>query len=206
VVCDKPIRVLVAEDMQILRDTITELMTLRSDFEVVAAVAKGSDLVVAAGRARPDVALFDVNLPDIGGLELVSELRGRAPMCRLLAYTAVERPGVVWEALRAGVHGFLPKDVSFAQLTEAVRKVHLGERVFDTKLLSEALEQGDNPLTPKERTVLHLTALGSSVDQIAGNLHLAQGTVRNHLAHVITKLSARNRIDAVRIADLRGWI
>ena len=200
------IRVLVAEDMRILRDTMVALLGLEDDLEVVAELASGDEIVPAALRCRPDVALIDIDLPVIDGLTSAAELHERLPQCRTLILTGLGRPGTLRRALAAKVWGFMVKDSPSQQLLDAVRRVAQGERVIDTKLAVAALEAADNPLSPREAEVLKRHAAGASATEIAAEMHLSYGTVRNYLASAVTKLSARNRVEAARIADENDWL
>ncbi|MET8002252.1 response regulator transcription factor [Nonomuraea glycinis] len=200
------IRVLIAEDMRILRDTLVALLELEDDLKVVAELSSGADVVPAALEHRPDVAVLDIDLPGADGLTAAAELRRRLPQCRTLILTGLGRPGTLRRALAAQVSGFLVKDAPAQELLDAVRRVAMGERVIDANLALAALETTENPLSPREAEVLRQHANGASVAEIAGEVHLTYGTVRNYLASAVTKLGARNRVDAARIADEAGWL
>jgi two-component system, NarL family, response regulator DesR len=200
------IRVLVAEDMQILRDTLAALLGLEDDIDVVAEVTDGDAIVPAAAAAQPDVALVDIDLPATDGLTAAGLLHQQCPGCKVLILTALGKPGNLRRALAAHVAGFLPKDTPAATLIDAVRKVSAGQRVFDPQLALSALEVPDSPLAPREAEVLRRFATGAGPAEIAAELYLSYGTVRNYLASAVTKLGARNRVDAVRIAAEAGWL
>lgn len=200
------IRVLVAEDMQILRDTLAALLGLEDDIEVVARVCDGNAIVPAATAQRPDVAVVDIGLPGRDGLAAAADLREQCPRCRVLILTVLGKPGFLRRALAVGVAGFLPKETPAAELVDAVRKVAAGERVIDPKLAVAALEIPGNPLSPREAEVLRRFAGGAGPADIAAEMFLSYGTVRNYLASAVTKLGARNRVDAVRIAAEAGWL
>ncbi|MED7930468.1 response regulator transcription factor [Nonomuraea sp. LP-02] len=200
------IRVLIAEDMRILRDTLVALLELEDDLKVVAALSSGEDVVPAALEHRPDVAVIDIDLPGSDGLTAAAELRRRLPQCHTLILTGLGRPGTLRRALAAQVSGFLVKDAPAQELLDAVRRVAKGERVIDTKLALAALETTESPLSPREAEVLRRHANGASAAEIAVEVHLTYGTVRNYLASAVTKLGARNRVDAARIADEAGWL
>ena len=200
------IRVLLAEDMRILRDTLVAVLNLQDDIEVVTEVSSGDAIVPAALRDRPDVAVVDIDLPSVDGLTASAELRERCPDCKILILTVLGNPGTLRRALAAHVDGFLVKDTPAAQLADAVRKIAAGERVIDQHLALAALEVPESPLSPREAEVLRLFASGADPAEIAANAHLSYGTVRNYLASAVTKLGARNRIDAVRIAAESGWL
>ena len=200
------IRVLVAEDMRILRDTLVAVLNLEDDIEVVAEVADGDAIVPAALDRRPDVTVLDIDLPGIDGLSAAAQLHEQRPDCKVLILTVLGKPGNLRRALAAHVAGFLVKDTPAAELADAVRKVAAGHRVIDPQLALAALEIPDNPLSPREAEVLQRFAAGAGPAEIATAVHLSYGTVRNYLASAVTKLGARNRVDAVRIAAEAGWL
>jgi two-component system response regulator DesR len=200
------IQVLIAEDMRILRESLVALLELEDDLEVVAALATGADILPAAIEHRPDVAVLDIDLPGVDGLTAAAELHRRLPRCRTLILTGLARPGTLRRAVGAHVSGFLDKDAPSQELIDTIRKVAAGERVIDPTLALAALETADNPLTPREAEVLRRHAAGSSAAEIATEMHLSYGTVRNYLAAAVTKLGARNRVDAARIAERAGWL
>ena len=200
------IRVLLAEDMHMIRAALTALLRLESDIEVVAEVTKGDEIVPEALRVRPDVAVVDIDLPVIDGITDAAALRERLPSCRILVLTAMGRPGNVRRALAAGIEAFLVKDAPGDRLADAIRRTAAGLRVLDPELVSAAMEYGESPLTPRETTVLKEAARGASAEDIAAALHLSPGTVRNYLTGAITKTGARNKIDAIRIAQDAGWL
>jgi two-component system response regulator DesR len=200
------VRVLIAEDMRILRDTLIALLELEDDLEVVAQLASGDDIVPAALQHHPDVAVLDIDLPGTDGLTAAAELHERLPRCRTLILTGLGRSGTLRRALAAHVSGFMVKDAPAQELVEAVRRVAAGDRVIDPKLALAALDQGDNPLSPREAEVLKRYAAGASAAEIAAEIYLSYGTVRNYLASAVTKLGARNRVDAAHIANEAGWL
>jgi two-component system response regulator DesR len=200
------IRVLVAEDMRILRDTLVAVLNLEDDIDVVAEVASGDQIVPRAVAERPDVAVLDIDLPGCDGLAAAAALREQRPGCRVLILTVLDRPGDLRRALAARVTGFLAKDTPAADLVDAVRRVAAGQRVIDPQLALRALEGPSSPLSPREADVLRRFAAGAGPAEIAAAVHLSYGTVRNYLASAVTKLGARNRVDAVRIASEAGWL
>jgi two-component system response regulator DesR len=200
------IRVLVAEDMRILRDTLVAVLNLEDDIDVVAEVASGDQIVPRAVADRPDVAVLDIDLPACDGLAAAAALREQCPGCRVLILTVLGRPGDLRRALAARVTGFLAKDTPAADLVDAVRRVAAGQRVIDPQLALHALEVPSSPLSPREADVLRRFAAGAGPAEIAAAVHLSYGTVRNYLASAVTKLGARNRVDAVRIASEAGWL
>lgn len=200
------VRVLVAEDMQILRDTLVAVLSLEDDLEVVGEVSTGDAVVSAATALRPDVAVVDIDLPGVDGLTAAASLRERLPECRVLILTALAVPANLRRALAVQVAGFLGKDAPSQELIAAVRRIAAGERVIDPRLAVAALEVPQNPLSPREAEILARFAEGRDPSDIAAELHLSYGTVRNYLASAVTKLGARNRVDAIRLAEQSGWL
>jgi two-component system, NarL family, response regulator DesR len=200
------IRVLLAEDMRILADTLAAVLSLEDGIEVVAQVSDGDAIVPTALSVRPDVAVVDIDLPGTDGLTAAAGLSERCPGCQVLILTVLGRPGYLRKALAAGVAGFLPKDITAAQLVSAVRAVAAGEKVIDPQLAVAALEVAGSPLSPQEAEVLRRLAAGAGPRDIAAAMCLSYGTVRNYLASAVTKLGARTRVDAVRIAAEAGWL
>ncbi len=200
------IRVLLAEDQAMTRGALAALLGLAGDIEVVAQVGRGDEVVPAALASRPDVALLDIEMPGGDGLTVAAELRRRLPSCRALILTTFGRPGYLRRAMESGVVGFLVKDAPASELATAIRRAMAGERVIDPTLAAAALTEGNNPLTEREREVLAAAAPGASVAEIADRLALSEGTVRNYLSTAIQKLNARNRVEAARIAEEKGWL
>jgi two-component system response regulator DesR len=200
------IRVLLAEDQGMMRGALALLLNLEADIEVVAQVERGDEVVAAALAARPDVALLDIEMPGLSGLDAAAQLRTALPGCRVLIVTTFGRPGYLRRAMDAGASGFLVKDGPVEELAAAIRRVLAGERVVDPALATAALAAGPNPLTDRERDVLAAAADGSTIADIAARLHLSESTVRNYLSAVIGKTGARNRMEALQSARSRGWM
>ncbi|MEU1877121.1 response regulator transcription factor [Streptosporangium sp. NPDC020072] len=200
------IRVLLAEDMHMIRAALVALLRLEPDIEVVAEVTGGDEIMPAALRTRPDVAVLDIELPVVDGITASVELRERLPGCRVLVLTAMGQPGQVRRALAEGIEAFLVKDAPGDRLADAIRRTAQGLRVLDPELVATALAYGASPLTPRETTVLREAALGAPAEEIAARLHLSAGTVRNYLTGAIAKTGARNKVEAIRIAQDVGWI
>ncbi|WP_017541267.1 MULTISPECIES: response regulator transcription factor [Nocardiopsis] len=200
------IRVILAEDMHMVRGALVSLLGLEDDIEVVAELVSGDEILPAVLRHRPDVAIIDIDLPGKDGLTAATEIRDKAPDTRTLILTSLGKPGTMRRALEAKVGGFLLKDAPPKELADAVRGVNSGRRVVDGELALAAFETEECPLTPRELDVLRLAADGIDVTDIAGRLFLTAGTVRNYLTSATTKLNARNRVDAIRIAGEAGWI
>ncbi|GAA3201860.1 response regulator [Dactylosporangium siamense] len=200
------ISVLLAEDQHLIRGALAALLRLEADITVVAEVGDGDAVVGLALRTRPDVAVLDLGLPGRDGLSAAIELRSALPSCRSLLVTGVARPGDLRRAMAAHVAGFLLKHATPEQMTDAIRRLAAGQRVIDPALAVLAWETPDNPLTERELQVLRLAATGAPAADIARQLFLSVGTVRNHLTAAATKLHARNRVDAIRIATETGWL
>ena len=200
------IRLLLADDQELVRSALAALLTLEQDFEVVAAVGRGDEVVAAAQASNPDVALLDIEMPGIDGLAAAHVLTQEVPGCRSLILTTFGRPGYLQRAMESGAHGFVVKDAPAEQLADAIRRVAVGERVVDPVLAAETLTRGISPLTARERDVLVAARPGSTVSEIAALLFLSEGTVRNYLSAGIAKVGARNRAEAIRTAEERGWL
>jgi two-component system, NarL family, response regulator DesR len=200
------IRVLIAEDQGMVRGALATLLALEDDIEMVAQCSRGDEVVAAALAALPDVALLDIEMPGIDGLEAAAQLHRALPACVIIILTTFGRPGYLRRAMEAGATGFVVKDGPADQLAVSIRRAVAGERVIDTALAAAALSDGSNPLTPRERDVLHAASAGATIATIAKSLFLSQGTVRNYLSSAIQKTGARNRIEAVRAAEQHGWL
>ena len=200
------IRLLLADDQALVRGALAALLELEPDFTVVAQVGRGDEVVEAARAHDANVALLDVEMPGIDGLAAARELGLKYPQCRSLIVTTFGRPGYLRRAMESGASGFVVKDTPAAQLADAVRRVASGLRVVDPALAAESLASGDSPLTERETDVLRVVQRGGSVSDIARELHLSEGTVRNHLSSAIGKTGARNRSDAASVADRQGWL
>ncbi|MGW8886183.1 response regulator [Streptomyces sp. NPDC055749] len=200
------IRLIIAEDVPVLRGALVALLQMEHDFQVVAEVDHWDDILPTALEFRPDVAVIDIGLPGTDGLTSVAKLRSCFPSCRLLIITSLDTTASLRRALAAQVDGYLLKNALPSDLIQAIRKVVAGQRVIDPQLALWALDGPARPLTPREVSVLRLTAEGEDVGVIAQELHLSTGTVRNYLTAIVRKLGARNRVDAVRIARENGLI
>jgi len=201
-----PIRLLLADDQALVRGALAALLDLEPDFEVVAQVGRGDEVVEAARSSRADVALLDVEMPGVDGIQAAALLRSTLPACRSLIVTTFGRPGYLRRAMEAGASGFVVKDTPSGQLADAVRRVASGLRVVDPALAAESLASGASPLTAREAEVLAVAGEGGTIGDIARRVHLSEGTVRNHLSSAIGKTGARNRSDAVAIATRQGWL
>jgi two-component system, NarL family, response regulator DesR len=200
------IRVLIAEDQAMVRGALSALLTLEDDFEIVAEISRGDEVVPAALDSLPDVALLDIEMPGGDGLPAAAVLWERLPSCRVIILTTFGRAGYLKRAMESGAAGFLLKDSPASELATAIRRVMHGERVVDPVLAAAALSEGESPLTEREREVLVASANGATIEEVARKLYLSEGTVRNYLSNAIKKLDARNRVEAARLAERKGWL
>jgi two-component system, NarL family, response regulator DesR len=200
------IRLLLADDQALVRGALAALLDLEPDLQVVAEVGRGDEVVATAIEREIDVALLDVEMPGIDGIEATAALKQARPQTHVLIVTTFGRPGFVHRALRAGADGFVVKDTPARQLADAVRRVHQGLRVVDPDLAADSMVLGASPLTERETEVLRAARDGSPVADIARAVFLSPGTVRNHLSAAIGKTGAANRSEAVRIAEESGWL
>ncbi len=189
-----------------VRGAFVALIELEPDLKVVAAVDNGTDIVPTAHACRPDVAIIDIDLPGLDGLSAAEHLYKELPACRTLIVTNLARAGTLRRALAAHVSGYILKDAPPEQLTEAIRRVAAGSRVIDPQLALTVWDAGHDPLSAREHEVLRLAAEGAEPVEIAAALHLSVGTVRNYLTTIVTKLNARNRVDAIKTAYDAGWL
>ena len=200
------IRVLIAEDQTMVRGALRALLDLEDDLEVVAEVGRGDAVVEAAREHRPDVALLDIEMPGLDGIEAARALAAAVPEVRAVVLTTFGRPGFLRRAMEVGASGFLVKDAPVAELARAIRAVVAGERVIDRELAAAALAIGATPLSAREADVLREAADGATVAEIARRLFLSEGTVRNYLSSAIGKTGARTRVEAARVAEEKGWL
>jgi two-component system response regulator DesR len=200
------IRVLIAEEIQLFRSGLVALLADEPDLTVVEAVDNGKKVASAARHSAPDVALIDLDLTDLDGFTATREVCEAEPGCAVILMAARRRPGDLKRAVAAGAVGFVLKDSSPTELSDAIRHVARGERVIDADLAFAELGTVPTPLTPRELDVLSVAAEGATVREIAERLFLTTGTVRNYLSRVVTKTGARTRVEAVTIAHERGWL
>ncbi len=202
----RTIRLLLADDQTLIREALAALLSFEPDMEVVAQVGRGDEVVRAAAEHDIDVALLDIEMPGMDGLAAAGQLHRVQPDVKIVILTTFGRPGFLRRAMESGVSAFIVKDSPPDRLATAVRKALAGERVIDPDLAAAALAEGINPLTPRERDVLTASADGSVISEIAAKLYLSEGTVRNYLSACIQKTGGRNRTEALRIAEERGWL
>ena len=200
------VRVLLAEDQAMVRGALSALLSLEDDIEIVAEASRGDEVLPAALDTLPDVALLDIEMPGGDGLEAAAILHERLPSCLVVILTTFGRSGYLRRAMESGAVGFLLKDAPASELAEAIRGVTKGERVVDPALAAAALSEGDSPLTEREREVLAASEGGATIEDVAARLYLSEGTIRNYLSTAIKKLGARNRVEAARLAERKGWL
>ena len=199
------IRVLLAEDQAMVRGALTALLSLETDIEVVGAAADGEAAWRELQRLKPDVLVTDIEMPGLSGLELAQRIQRHELPTKVVIVTTFARAGFLRRALDTGVSGYLLKDAPAENLAEALRKVHRGGRAIDPQLAMDAWSEAD-PLNDRERQVLRLAGDGMSATEIAAQLNLSSGTVRNYLSEAIGKLGVGNRIEAYRLARQKGWL
>jgi two-component system response regulator DesR len=198
--------VLLAEDQAMIREALAALLSFEDDIEVVAQVGRGDEVTAAALASKPDVALLDIEMPGMDGLTAAAALSKASPGTRIVILTTFGRPGYLRRAMEAGASGFVVKDSPADRLARTIRQVLSGQRVIDPELAAAALSEGASPLTPRERDVLAASQDGTTIAEIAAALYLSEGTVRNYLSSCIQKTGARNRAEALRVAEERGWL
>jgi len=199
------IRVVLAEDQAMVLGALAALLETEPGIAVIGRATTGEQALALVRELAPDVLITDIEMPGAGGLDAAAAVRGEAPRTRVIILTTFARPGYLRRALEAGAAGYLLKDAPSEQLAEAIRRVHAGARVIDPALAADAWAEAD-PLTERERQVLRLAADGLTSSDIAAALQLSEGTVRNYLSEAISKLGARNRVEAARLARARGWL
>ncbi|HEY7190675.1 MAG TPA: response regulator transcription factor [Vicinamibacterales bacterium] len=199
------IRVLIAEDQAMVAGALAALLAIERDIEVVGTASNGREAIAAVRTLRPDVLLTDIEMPEMTGLELATALKSESHAPRIVMLTTFARPGYLRRALDAGAAGYVLKDAPSSRLADAIRRVHAGGRAIDPELAAEAWGDAD-PLSDRERQILRLAADGRSGPEIAEELRLSEGTVRNYLSEAISKVGGRNRVDAARIARSKGWL
>ena len=199
------IRVLLAEDQAMVRGALSALLSLENDIEVLGAAADGEAAWRDLQRLKPDLLVTDIEMPGLTGLELAQRIQRQALPVKVVIVTTFARAGFLRRALDAGVSGYLLKDAPAEDLAEALRKVHRGGKAIDPQLALEAWSEAD-PLYDRERQTLRLAGEGLSAGDIAAQLNLSPGTVRNYLSEAIGKLGVGNRIEAYRLARQKGWL
>jgi two-component system, NarL family, response regulator DesR len=199
------ISVVIAEDQSMVLGALAALLEIEHDIAVVGQALNGKEALRLTLHHKPDLLLTDIEMPEMSGLEVAAELKRQGSGTRVIILTTFARSGYLRRALDAGASGYLLKDSPAATLADAIRRVHSGRRVIDPELATEAWSEAD-PLSDRERQVLRQAAEGSTSAEIANTLHLSEGTVRNYLSEAISKLGASNRVEAARIARMKGWL
>ncbi|WP_048601385.1 response regulator transcription factor [Rubeoparvulum massiliense] len=199
------IRIVIAEDQRMLRGALGTLLDLEEDFEVVGQAEHGEEALRLVRELKPDICLMDIEMPIKSGLDVAEELRRQGVDCKVMILTTFARPGYFERALKAEVHGYLLKDGSIEELAESIRSVMQGKRIFDSELIINTYQE-ENPLTEREQEVLQLAAEGYTSKEIARQLFLSAGTVRNYMSEALQKLDAKNKIEAIAFAREKGWL
>ncbi|GAB6853546.1 response regulator [Asaia astilbis] len=200
------LRLVLAEDQAMLLDAFEALLALEPDFEIVGKARNGSEALSLVKEHRPDILLTDIEMPELGGIELAEALQAAKARTVVVIVTTFARAGYMKRALNAGVRGYLLKDAPLAQLSEALRTVGRGGRAIDPTLAQAVWDAAHDPLNPRDRAILRLVESGRSSDQIATLFDLSPGTLRNCFSDIIQKIGARNRVEASRIARQNGWL
>ena len=199
------IRVVIAEDQGMVLGALAALLEIEDDISVVGQAHDGREALKLTLQHKPDLLLTDIEMPKMTGLEVAAELKRQGAATRVIILTTFARAGYLRRAMEAGAAGYLLKDSPAAALANAIRRVHSGLRVIDPELATEAWTEAD-PLSDRERQVLRQAAEGATSAEIAASLRLSEGTVRNYLSEVMSKLGAHNRVEAARIARMKGWL
>ena len=199
------IKVIIAEDQRMLRSALGSLLDLEEDINIIGLAENGKEALFMINSQKPDVCLIDIEMPIMSGLEVAEQLMVQESACRVIILTTFARPGYLERALKANAYGYLLKDGPSEDLAQSIRNVMQGKREISPELIFGSLKL-DNPLTEREIEILKLASSGMTTKEIAGVLFLSPGTIRNYLSEVINKLEAKNRIEAIAIAEDKGWI
>lgn len=199
------IRIIIAEDQRLLRGAMASLLGLEDDIEVVGEAGDGEEALQLIGKLQPDVCLMDIEMPKLSGLDVAERLKAEDSPCKIVILTTFARPGYFERGVKAGIQGYLLKDEPAEKLAESIRRVMQGHREVSPELVFGSLRE-ENPLTAREQEILRLAAGGSSANEIAETLHLSYGTVRNYISETLGKLAVKSRIEAVKLAEEKGWI
>ncbi|MGP4081493.1 response regulator [Pseudalkalibacillus sp. R45] len=199
------IKILVAEDQRMLLGALSSLLDMEEDMEVISQTMNGQEAFEGIVNLQPDVCLMDIEMPGCSGLDVAGKLAGISHPCKIIILTTFARPGYFERAVKTGVHGYLLKDGSIEDLSDSIRKVVSGQRVFSPELMMTTITE-ENPLTEREQEILQLAASGMTTKEITKELFLSHGTVRNYISEIIHKLETKNRIEAIKTAEKKGWI
>jgi two-component system, NarL family, response regulator DesR len=200
------IRLLIADDETLIREALAALLELEEDLTVVAQASNSTEAVELAGRHTPDIAVLDLEMPPQDGLWAAERIKDKHPKTRVMLVTRHARPGILRRALAAGAQGFVPKTTPAEQLAKIIRDIGAGRRYIDPEIAASALTENESPLTDRELEMLRAARGGGTIDEIAAELHLAPGTVRNYLSTAMKKLGKRTRHAAAQHAWEQGWI
>ncbi|MBM7554510.1 response regulator transcription factor [Thalassobacillus pellis] len=198
-------KIIIAEDQGLLRGAISRLLGMEADIDVVGEAGNGKKALALIQEANPDIAVLDIEMPYYSGLEVAEHLQNINHPCKVAIVTTFARTGYLQKAIQAGVQGYLLKETPVADLAEALRQIHQGQRIFSPQLTFSSLKE-HNPLTEREIEIIQCLQAGESVREISQTLFLSQGTIRNYISEIMQKLEAKNRIDAVAIAEEKGWL
>ncbi|AWX54332.1 MULTISPECIES: response regulator transcription factor [Brevibacillus] len=196
------IRIVIAEDQRMLLGALASLLDLEEDMKVVGKASNGEDAVKLVHQHQPDICIMDIEMPVKSGLDAAEELKGSG--CKVMILTTFARPGYFERALKAGANGYLLKDSPSEELASSIRSIMAGRRIYAPELVDEAYGQ-ENPLTEREKEVLLLIADGKNTKEIASQLYITTGTVRNYISVILDKLGVSNRIEAIMHSKEKGW-
>lgn len=197
------ITIVIAEDQRLLLGALASLLDLEEDMRVVGRASNGEEAISLVEQHRPDVCIMDIEMPAKSGLEAAEEIKGK---CKVIILTTFARSGYFERAVKAGVSGYLLKDSPSEELASSIRSIMSGKRIYASELMDEAYGGGgDNPLTEREKEVLELVADGKNTKEIANELFLTTGTVRNYISVILDKLGVSNRIEAITRFKEKGW-
>lgn len=199
------IKLFIAEDQRLVRRALAQLLSFESDFEVVGEASDGDEAIAGLRSTSVDIAMLDIEMPKISGLDVAQWIKREKSECRIIIVTTFARPGYIQRAISSGANGYLLKDAEFTELASAIRKVAAGGKVISPELVFSAWEF-QNPLSPKEIDILRLATKGYSTKEIALKLHLSDGTIRNYLSDILSKLHVSSRYEAARLAHEQGWL
>lgn len=200
------IRIIIAEDQVMVSGALAALLKLEPDLDVIALAKNGQEALALCQKELPDVVLTDIEMPIMTGLELAASIAEKNLPCKVIVLTTFARAGYLRRAMASGVRGYMLKDAPADTLATAIRTVHAGGRAIAPELALESWSGQQDPLSERERQVLRLAGTGSSSAEIAKIMHLSEGTVRNYLSEAISKLDAKNRVEAFRLARDAGWL
>ncbi len=196
------IRIVIAEDQRMLLGALGSLLNLEEDMEVVGQACNGEEAIALVGKFQPDVCIMDIEMPEKNGLEAAEELKGKG--CKVIILTTFARSGYFQRAIKAGVSGYLLKDSPSEELANSIRSVVSGKRIFAPELMDDVYSE-ENPLTEREMDILELVADGKNTKEIASQLSITYGTVRNYISTIMEKLGVSNRIEAITQFKEKGW-